>query len=407
MPPKGRSKSSAKAQRAKARKERQLLEARMRECQEKCAEARGYLEPTGRNAEPNFTKAKTALNAAIEAYDADSLAFFLLGQWNRMQGLYTEAIECYSHALDLEPTNIQVLEWRANSFQNLHDYLHAIEDNTSIISLDPENDHAYNMRGLCVLQSSVPGLRLHSAHFESCVHDFSTAVRLNEANYYAMANLGKAYEVQGHLEKAIECYGKSLDSSESYTYARFRRGCTALCMAERAILRREEREGGADSDAPEASTGEAKSLRGSSNQSMVEAASLTNSRVPGGATTLKEVKAEVRQQVEEEEEAKKVEKLLKLADADFTMLLDRSPEAKILTADATVVLNIGICALLSKNINRAEEHLKLAQEIVLKRPSLVEEGEAPPLENMDTFNSVLAIRLNELQKLKDMAKSAT
>lgn len=406
MPPKGQSKSSAKAQRAKAKKERQLLEARMRECHEKCAEARGYLEPTGRSAEPNFTKAKTALDAAIEAYDASSLAFFLLGQWNRMQGMYKEAIEWYSHALDLEPTNVQALEWRANTFQTLDDYLHAIEDNTSIISLDPESDHAYNMRGLCVLQSSVPGLRLRSVHFESCVRDFSAAIRLNEANYHAMANLGKAYEVQGHLEKAIEWYGKALDSSESYGYARLRRGCTALRMAERSILRREEREGSSDRDAPEASADAAKAVHGSSTQHMAEAASSTNSRIPGGATTLEEVKAKVRQQIEEEEEAQKAAKLLRLADGDFNMLLDRSQEANILTADATVVLNIGICALLSKNINRAEEHLKLAQEIVAKRPGLVEEGGAPPLENMDTFNSVLAIRLNELQNLKDMARSA-
>ncbi|KAG5483878.1 hypothetical protein CUR178_06875 [Leishmania enriettii] len=405
MPPKGHSKSSAKAQRAKAKKEKQLLEARMRLCEEKCAEARGYLEPTGRSAEPNFTKAKAAVDAAIEAYDASSLAFFMLGQWNRMQGMYEEAIESYSQALDLEPTNVQTLEWRANCYQALHDYPHAIEDNTSIIALDPENDHAYNMRGLCVLQSSVPGLHLRSIDFKSCVRDFSTAVRLNEANYYAMANLGKAYEVQGYLEKAIEYYGKALDSSEYYAYARFRRGCTALCMAERLLLRREE-EGSSESDAPEAASGSLKARDGSSTRHMAEAASSTSSQAPGGATTLKEVKAEVCRHMEEEKEARRVEMLLKQADSDFSLLLDNTPEGKQLAADPAVVLNIGICALLSKNINRAEEHLMLAQDIVAKRPGLVEDGEAPPLENRDTFNCVLGIRLKELQKLKDMARSA-
>ncbi|KAG5484741.1 hypothetical protein LSCM1_06562 [Leishmania martiniquensis] len=405
MPPKGRSKSLAKAQRAKAKKERQLLEARMRLCEEKCAEVRGYLEPTGRNAEPNFIKAKAALDAAIEAYDANSLAFFMLGQWNRKQGMYEEAIESYSQALDLEPTNVQALEWRASCYQALHDYLHAIEDNTSIISLDPENDHAYNMRGLCVLQSSVPGLRLRSIDFKSCVRDFSTAVRLNEANYYAMANLGKAYEIQGHLEKAVDCYRKALESSENYTYARFRRGCTALCMAERLLLRRGEEEGNSESDT-EAASGTNKAQGCTSTRHMTEAASSTSNRAPGGAATLKEVKAEVRQQMEEEKEARKVEELLKLADSDFSLLLDHTPEAKQLAADPAVVLSIGICALLSKNINRAEEYLRLAQDIVAKRPSLVENGEAPPLENRDTFKSVLDIRLKELQKLKDMARSA-
>ncbi|CAJ1018854.1 putative Tetratricopeptide repeat [Leishmania utingensis] len=406
MPPKGQSKSSAKAQKAKAKKERLLLEARMRECQEKCAEARGYLEPTGRSAEPNFTKAKTVLDAAFEAYDASSLAFFMLGQWNRMQGMYREAIESYSHALDMEPTNVQVLEWRGNCYQTLHDYVHAIEDNTSIVSLDPENDHAYNMRGLCVLQRSIPGLRLRSVDFESCVRDFSTAVRLNEANYYAMANLGKVYEVQGHLEKAIEWYGKALDSSERYAYARFRRGCAALRMAERLLLRREEEEGCSDSDVPDAVAGTAKAWHDNSIKHMVEATALANSRVPGGATR-EAVKTEVRQEMEQEEEAQTVARLLRLADSDFTLLLDRSPEAEKLTADPTVVLNIGICALLSKSINKAEEYLNLAQDIVVKRQDLVEDGDTPPLKHSDAFNSVLTIRLEELQKLKDMARSST
>ncbi|KAG5510108.1 hypothetical protein JKF63_07004 [Porcisia hertigi] len=413
MPPKGHSKNSAKAQRAKARKERQLLEAQIKACQEKCVEARGYLEPTGRNAEPNFTKAKAALDAAIESYNENSFAFYLLGQWHRMQGMYEEAIESYTQALDLDPTNPQTLEWRAHCYQALHDYSHAIEDNTSIISLDPENDHAYNMRGLCVLQTNVPGLHLRSIDFQSCVHDFSTAVHLNEANYYAMANLGKVYEVQGDLDKAIECYGRVLDNSENYTYARFRRGCTALGLAERLLLRQgeeeeeeEEKGKGSGGSAPEVAPGTVKVSQSSSTQQIAGAASSMNNRVLKGPEALKEVKAEVLQQMEKQKEAQTIEKLLKLADSDFTKLLDCTTEEKKFTADVTVVLNIGICALLTKNTSRAEEYLKLVQEIVAKRPALVEAGEAPPIENADILNSVLDIRLKELQRQKDMVRSA-
>ncbi|KAK7194115.1 tetratricopeptide repeat (TPR) protein [Novymonas esmeraldas] len=407
MPPKAQSKMSAKAQKAKAKKERQLLEARIRECQEKCTEARGFLEPTGRNAEPNFAKAKVSLDAAVEAYDAFPLAYFILGQWHRMQGLYNEAIESYSSALDLEPTNVPALEWRASCYQAQHDYVHAIEDNTSIIALDPENDHAYNMRGLCMLQSSVPGLRLRTADFQSCERDFRTAVRLNEANYYAMTNLGKVHEDQGLFEQAIDFYGKALNSSENYSYARLRRGCVALRVAEMSILRQEGRSASSDDDAPAAAAGAAAAASHGSPSQLVAAAAApsVHGRRGGGATSLREVKAEVRQQMKEEEEAQTVVRLLKQADSDFTSLLDTSPDAKKLTADVAVVLNIGICALLSKNVHRAEEYLKLAQEIVAKRPGLVEAGEAPPLENADTVKSVLAIRLNELHSLKEATRS--
>lgn len=412
MPPKGQGKNSAKAQKAKAKKERQLLEARMRECQEKCAEARGFLEPTGRNAEPNFTKAKAALDAAFAAYDTSSQAHFMLGQWHRMQGMYAEAVESYSHALDIEPTNVQALEWRGHCYQALRDFAHAVEDNTSIIALDPENDHAYNMRGLCVLQSSVPGLRLRSADFGSCVSDFQNAVRLNEANYYAMTNLGKAYEDQGRFEEAIECYGKALDCSENYAYARLRRGCTALRMAEQSLLRSAKATLNSDEENEAAATSASASAHASSSRhkgtatAAAAASSLLSSQRPASeATTLQDVKAEVRQQMEEEQEARTVGLLLKQADGDFAALLDPSPEAKKLAADVTVVLNIGICALLSKNVNRAEEYLKLAQEIVAKRPELVADGEAPPIESVDTLKSVLAIRLKELHALKELSRS--
>jgi tetratricopeptide (TPR) repeat protein len=409
MPPKGPSKASLKAEKAKAKKEKALLEARIKECQEKCTEAKSFLEPSGRNTEPNYAKAKASLTAAIEAYDAGPLPFFLLGQWHRMQGMYTEAIESYSHALDLDPTNVQALEWRGHCYQTVGDYPHAIEDNTSIITLDPENDHAYNMRGLCVLESCVPGLRLRSADFTSCVNDFNTAVRLNEANYYAMANLGKAYEVQGDSNKAIECYGRALRINESYSYAKLRRGCTALHMAETLLRDREGEDDESDGVAQDA-------IKSGSVLSQKAANETPGGDGPGhrsktstpqsGAALMAEAKAEVRQQFEDEQAARTSANLLQMAEGDFTALMDNDPEASQAAADVMVVLNIGICALLKKNIKRAEEYFKLAKEILEKRPSLVEDGEAEPIENAETIKQVLAIRKGELKRERDKIRAA-
>ncbi|KPA76967.1 tetratricopeptide repeat (TPR) protein [Leptomonas pyrrhocoris] len=410
MPPKEQSKASLKAQRAKAKKEKQLLDARIKECQEKCAEAKGFLEPSGRNAQPNFTKSKAALDAAVEAYDASPYPFFLLGQWHRMQGMPTEAIESYSHALDLDPTNVQALEWRAQCYHTLHDFPHAIEDNTSIITLEPENDHAYNMRGLCVLESCVPGLRLRSADFASCVDDFNTAVRLNEANYYAMANLGKACEVQGDSDRAIECYGRALRVNEAYAYARFRRGCTALRVAESIVRNRQQEE---DDEFDNAAPDAAEISVGSLQQSMIADATINGLErsikvsVPqNGFALLADAKAEVRQQLEEEHSAKMSAHLLHVAESDFAALMDPNPEANKAAGDAMVALNSGICALLKRNFKKADECFKLTQEILQNRPALVEDGEAEPIENADMIKQVLAIRKRELKLEKDRMRSA-
>ncbi|KPI84999.1 tetratricopeptide repeat (TPR) protein [Leptomonas seymouri] len=408
MPPKESSKAPLKAQRAKAKKEKQLLDARIKESQEKCAEAKKFLEPTGRSTEPNFSKAKASLDAAIEAYDARPLPFFLLGQWYRMQGMHTEAVESYSHALDLDPTNVLALEWRAHSYQTLHDYPHAIEDNTSIITLDPENDHAFNMRGLCVLEGCVPGLRLRPLDFASCVNDFSTAIRLNEANYHAMANLGKAYEVQGESDKAIECYGRALRVNEACTYVKFRRGCASLRVAE-SILNCEQEGDGFDSVSPDsAEHSEGSLLKDASPDATTSGfGRSTKAFVPqNGDALLEEAKTEVRQKFDKERAARMVAHLLQVAEEDFTALMDPNPDANKAAADVMVVLNIGICARLKKDFKKADEYFNLVQEILEKRPGLVEDGEAKPIENADTIKQVLAIRRSELKRERDRIRSA-
>ncbi|EPY29358.1 tetratricopeptide repeat (TPR) protein [Strigomonas culicis] len=236
MPPKAANKRAASKAKSKEKQEKKLMEEKMKACEEKCLEARNFLEPTGKNPEPNFVKAKVALDAAEELFTMNPTLFFLRGQWSRMQGDYKEAVEQFSHALDLDPTSALTLEARAGCYEKLDDIPLAMEDYTSMIQIDPENDHAYNMRGMCVARGRVPGLHLRSAEFKRCVDDLKTAIRLNSANYYARANLGKVYEDQEMFEDAIACYTDSLRINVDYTYAKFRRGCCYLYLSEKLLL---------------------------------------------------------------------------------------------------------------------------------------------------------------------------
>lgn len=398
MPPKKRSKSSEKARKAK---ERKLLEARIKTSNEKCEEARGYLEPTGRNSEPNLVKSKTAIDAAMEAYDSNPLVYYLLGQWHRIQEGFDDAVSNYSHSLDLDPTSVRTLEWRAHCYQMLRDFPHAIEDYTSVIGMDPENDHAYNMRGLCVLEGRVPGLKLKSAYFEACTRDFRSAIRLNEANYYAMTNLGKACEDQELLEKALTYYDDALQVNDAYTYARFRRGCTALRLAEKMTLRlKQESELQANEKEAMRTSKQLQTVRSGANPERNHADAPNPSNV-----TLQDIKEEIREEIVLISERKSTKDLLCRADADFVALLAGNPDANKMAADVTVVVNIGICALLQDNVARAEEYLKYAKEIINQRPQLVEEGVAQPIENVDVVLGVLTIRSNELQQVKEALRA--
>ncbi|CCW63482.1 unnamed protein product [Phytomonas sp. EM1] len=228
----------------KARKERKLLEEQIKKSNEKCDEARGFLEYTGKNTESNILKAKEALDIAIELYNSNSVAFFLMGEVYLAQRQHQRALESYSRALAINPTHVASFERRAICYEHLNDTDHAIQDYTSIIDLEPNNDYAYNMRGLCILNRQVPGIILSSSCFTLCENDFKAALRLNKANYYALANLGKLYEDQGELNQALTYYTAALDVKENYTYSRFRRGCTFLQLAENMLTKLDAEEGG-------------------------------------------------------------------------------------------------------------------------------------------------------------------
>ncbi|CCD15683.1 unnamed protein product [Trypanosoma congolense IL3000] len=364
---------STKERRAR-RKEKKLLEARIKTSNEKTEEGLALLEPTGRNAQPNYLKATVSLEAAIEIYDENTTAYFLLGECLRGQGEYKKAIERYSQCLQRDPVNIRAIEGRAASHVALSDWSSAFLDYSSIINIDPENDHAYNHRGLCILSTRVPGLRLHSSEFSQCVNDFTTAIRLNEANYYAWANLGRVYEEQGLPEEALRAYSSALKVKEEYQYAQLRRGCLALRVVESSWTYDEE--------------GQVAPQKDSKNDSF----SLPLLK------SMNDVKEEVLKEIAASDRRKYEEGLLKNAITDLQCLM--TDDANKLKYDPWLPLNLGSCFLLQKDINRAEEEFRLVSEIVNARPQLVELGEAEPIQCVDSLLAVLNLRVDVLKKIR-------
>lgn len=379
---KKKSRSRTKSKRALERKERKALEERIKKCKEKCEEGRGFLEPSGKNAEPNYVKAKAALETAIEIYGNHSPCFFYLGECSKGQGELENAIAQYSHALDLDPTYVRALEGRAACYQAKKDFFHAVEDYTSIIQLDPANDHAYNSRGLCYVSGRVPGLRMKKSDFEKCMGDFKTAVRLNEANYYALCNLGRVYEDQGEMELAVNAYTSALRVKDDYAAALFRRGCTALRWVE---------------------------METRSYYSVDEYCGNLFTREVGNETipsnkflTVDQIENEIRSSIMAHNKEASIGARLDQAITDFLALLpvQNAENTNRLTADVSVVMNLAICYMLKKVFTSAEEYFKYADDIIKNRPELVADGLAHPIEDLSSIKAALALRKEELHKKK-------
>eukprot|EP00796_Vickermania_ingenoplastis_P000016 gene16-7_t len=365
-------KSSSKSKKAQERRERKALEEQIRNCKEKCEEARAFLEPVGRNAEPNYVKAKACLDAAIAIYNSHPPAFFYQAECHRGQGQYEEAIAQYSHALDLQPVYVQA--WKGVHLP------HAMEDYSSIIEFEPNNDHAYNMRGLCYLIARVPGLRMKKAEYHKCVGDFQTAIRLNEANYYAICNLGKVYEDQGEMDLAVEAYTSALRVKEDYTTAQFRRGCAALRWVELNTRTRFSVDEFCDNPCA------VKVLDDGSDEKHLP--------------SLQDIEEEIKNKMIEKKRQEGINVRLEMAIKDLTGLLPNPETTNKLLADVSVVLNLGVCYLLKDDLVKAAEYFKYTDEIIQSRPGMVADGDAPPIEDLETIKKVVALRKKELEHKK-------
>ena len=226
-----------KAAKAKEKKEKKLLEQQMKDSQDRCEEGRVLLEPEGKGAQPAYAKAIVAFDAAIELFPDNALAFTYRGVCHRDLGRFDAALDDFSKAFALDPQSTVSLEGRAACYEAQFEWDKAISDYTTILGIHKENDHAHTMRGLCRLRKRAPGLLLKSADFGAVLNDFQRAVQLNENNYYAMVNLGKAYEDQRMFYDAIAAYNKALSVKDDYLYAMYRRGCASLSLVEQHVAK--------------------------------------------------------------------------------------------------------------------------------------------------------------------------
>lgn len=319
MPPKDAAAAGAagdKAAKAKEKKEKKLLEQQMNDSQAKCEEGRALMEPEGKGVQPNFTKAIASFDAAIELFPDNAVAYLYRATCNRELHKLDQAIDDFTKAFALDPQSIAALEGRAYCYESMKLWDKAISDYTSIITIHPENDHAHNMRGLCRLHKKPPGLLLKKAEFDAVVSDLRNAVRLNENNYYAMSNLGKAFEDQHLFKEAIEEYSRSLGVKDDYNYAVYRRGCAALAFVERAIQ-----------------------------QQQVATAPNMDLLTPDEV---------IQYEIEQENQSKDIKRLLESAIADFTRIINPDEKEKELIA----VVHRGTCYMYLNEFSKADDEFR-------------------------------------------------
>lgn len=193
-------------------------------------------------------KEKTALRELIEkAPSAEN--YYKLGNYERINGNYEEALECYTKAIELDPEyefayNERGISYyylgklkesiedyskaieinaeyargyynRGVSYQKLNEEKRAIEDYDKAIEINPEYASAYNNRGNCYYNLGKE---------RRAIEDYNKAIELDAGDAMYYNNRGNSYRNLGEVESAMEDYSKAIELDPKYASAYNNRG---------------------------------------------------------------------------------------------------------------------------------------------------------------------------------------
>lgn len=149
-----------------------------------------------------FIKARDALRRATEVNARNLEAWRFLGlTYNRLDNL-TEAVDCYTRILKLDPNQYRTYVMRASAYDQLDQQKDALDDANAAIALVEKYSYAYRTRGL---------IYSHQGKWADAEADYSRAIDLESADamhWIERANTrrrqGKLTEALADLDKAAE-----------------------------------------------------------------------------------------------------------------------------------------------------------------------------------------------------------
>lgn len=120
-----------------------------------------------------------------------------MGTIQRRQGKLHEAEQSYTIGLGFMPDNLTLLSSRASLYAEMSEYTKAIDDYTSIIYQEAENEDAYYQRALCrLMNSDTLGARLDLEYID----------KFNPNSAKSRLGMAYVYKAQRMWREAAELY---------------------------------------------------------------------------------------------------------------------------------------------------------------------------------------------------------
>ena len=136
---------------------------------------------------------------------------------------YSNAVQDFTHAMELDKTNAGYVDNRQGAFFALGQFNRALEDANHAMRLAPSHAFVYHSRALIY-----DAMKL----YDDAIHDLTTAISLDQNWIELHVDRGKVLAKEGRFDAAISDFNRAIERNGNLTWAIRERGLTYKRMGD-------------------------------------------------------------------------------------------------------------------------------------------------------------------------------
>ena len=141
---------------------------------------------------------------------------------------YSNAVQDFTHAMELDKTNAGYVDNRQGAFFALGQFNRALEDANHAMRLAPSHAFVYHSRAMIY-----DAMKL----YDDAIHDLTTAISLDQNWIELHVDRGKVLAKEGRFDSAISDFNRAIERNGNLTWAIRERGLTYKRMGDKEKAR--------------------------------------------------------------------------------------------------------------------------------------------------------------------------
>ena len=141
---------------------------------------------------------------------------------------YSNAVQDFTHAMELDKTNAGYVDNRQGAFFALGQFNRALEDANHAMRLAPSHAFVYHSRAMIY-----DAMKL----YDDAIHDLTTAISLDQNWIELLVDRGKVFAKEGRFDAAISDFNRAIERNGNLTWAVRERGLTYKRMGDKEKAR--------------------------------------------------------------------------------------------------------------------------------------------------------------------------